>query len=211
MGCYNSDEMLSPRQALVCAAVAGWRSDEASDWSSPNREDDILAWASSYGVPEDAELTQAFATLVKEGLFRRVLYSIFAQPVYHCSYDGAFLDELPENIGEWIPSATIPQLKAFWTERVEWLTERYGSAWLYWGFCTGQGSQSGSSPDIGPCLGTGCGCFELGDPDCVWELPFADIQRTGWLSTDFLQESPPNQKKIDRALTYWKSRLQKSA
>ncbi|HUQ92783.1 MAG TPA: hypothetical protein VM120_13970 [Bryobacteraceae bacterium] len=105
---------LSARQSLVCAALTGWRGDGPCPWQSPMAKGDIIAWAASYLGGEEG-LAAAFADLAREGLFHQVLYSVFAAPVYYCSYDGRFVDELPGNIAVWITGATISDLKDFWS------------------------------------------------------------------------------------------------
>jgi len=92
---------LSPRQALICAAVTGWRGDDPNPWHCPMPAEAIIAWGASYLRREDG-LDAAFADLSGEGLFQQVLYPIFAVPVYYCNYDSRFLDELPTSINDWI-------------------------------------------------------------------------------------------------------------
>lgn len=180
---------LSARQAIICAALTGSKGDAPNPWSSPTPEDTIIAWAASYRANENG-LADAFAALVGEGLFFRVLYPIFAVPVYFCSYAIDFLDELPANIDELIAgSESIAVLKARWKDEFEENTNEYGPAWMCWGVCHGQGDVNGNSGiDVtdGPCLGPTCYWFTSEDASCEWDLPFANVERTGWPDTTFL-------------------------
>jgi hypothetical protein len=168
-------------------------------------EGDIIAWAASYLGGEEG-LAAAFADLAREGLFHRVLYSIFAVPVYYCSYDERFVDELPANIGAWITGATIFDLKAFWSAEFDENGDAFAGTWIYWGLCAGQGSQSGGSP-TGPCRGPGCAWFIDGSQECNWGLQFADVPRTGWPDTSFLAASTKNvadEDRIEQSLAAWR-------
>ncbi len=199
--------ILSARQALVCAALTGWRGDDPNAWQCPMPERDILAWAGSYLGNEEG-LVAAHADLVSEGLFHQVLYPIFRVPVYYCSYDERFLEELPTNIEAWIKGASIPQLKEFWNDEFAKNSDEFAEAWIYWGLCTGQGSQSSSSR-TGPCLGPGCSWFIDGKAHCNWNLDFADVARTGWPDTTFLSaiaDEVPDEGTITRSLTQWRNR-----
>lgn len=197
----------SARQALICAAVTGWRGDAFSPWQSPMPEADIVAWGASYLRTEDG-LPEAFAALVREGLFRRVLYPIFGVPVYYCSYEEWFLDELPTPVEEVMAGGnSITDLKDLWSGQVEENDAEYGTAWRYWGVCAGQGSQSGGS-GWGPCLGPGCYWFIDGKPKCNWELPFIEAPRTGFPDTRFLHalQPIPDEDTVNNALKIWRER-----
>jgi len=170
-------------------------------------EQDILAWAASHAGSDDG-LAEAFATLAREGLFHRVLYPVFAVPAYYCSYDDRFLDELPENIGDWIPGTTIPTLKESWEAEFLESSDEFAETWIYWGLCNGQGSQSGSSGQ-GPCLGPSCSWFTDGNERCNWGLPFADVPRDGWPNMRFLHilaDERLSEESLTQALRAWRVR-----
>jgi hypothetical protein len=181
---------LSARQALICAALTGWKGDGVSPWPCPQTEDTIVAWAASYLGSKNGP-QEVFAVLVEEGLFFRVLYPIFAVPVYYCSYAVEFLDQLPETAGEIIAGAnSIDDLIGFWEAEFNENNEEYGPAWTCWGLCAGQGGE-GDGATIGPCLGPGCYWFTDDKAKCQWELHFADVARTGWPNTVFLSGPGP--------------------
>ena len=168
---------------------------------------DIIAWAASYLGGEEG-LAAAFADLTSQGLFHQVLYPIFNVPVYYCSYDERFLEELPLNIDAWIKGASLSDLKDFWSAEFDKNGDEFAETWIYWGLCAGQGSQSSSSP-TGPCLGPGCSWFIDGSSQCNWELRFADVPRTGWPDTEFLSaivDKIPEDGTITRALAEWQKR-----
>jgi hypothetical protein len=199
---------LSARQALICAALTGWKGDQPCPWQSPASEETITAWAASYGSTTH-ELSAAFRALVEEGLFFRVLYPIFAVPVYYCCYAAECIDELPANVDDLITGAeSIATLKAFWQTAADENNKEYGPGWMCWGLCDGQGSQTGSSP-TGACVGPGCVWFADGSAACHWELPFADIARTGWPDTRFL--SQPTQQADVIATSQCMAALQQAA
>jgi len=190
---------------MICAALTGWRGDDPSPWQCPMPAETIVAWGASYLRREDG-LDAAFADLSRQGLFHQVLYPIFAAPVYYCSYDSVFVDELPTTIGDWIAGVTISELKEFWDAEFDENGDEFGATWIYWGLCAGQGSQSGSAGN-GPCLGPGCCCFTGDKDECHWELPFADVPRTGWPDMRFLHflaDDRLSEERLAQTLRAWR-------
>lgn len=172
---------LSPRQALICAALAGGAGNPPSSWHCPVSRDTILAWANSYLPSGDAtQLDAAFELLVRDKLFKRVCYPIFAKPQYYCAYWSDFIDELPANIDEYVAPqepGTVSDhssLKNLWDYLFEKFSEESGVAWMYWGLCAGQGSEGPSDAPWGPCLGPSCCCFEAGELSCNHEIEFVE-------------------------------------
>ena len=175
--------MLSPRQALVSVALTGWSIEEPAPWLCPLPEADIIALGASHLDEEDG-LTDAFASLAREGLFLRLRYPVFAVPAFYCSYEERFLDELP--IGFALGGLDIAALKELWCQTRTDNNERFGRAWTYWGLCLGQGSRGNCS--FGVCLGPRCCCFIDEAEKCRWDLPFAGVKRIGWPDTSMLEE-----------------------
>jgi len=176
---YDADIVLSPRQALIAAAITGWRGDGPSSWSSPQPKDDILAWARSYRPDAAAvELMDAFHKLTEEGCWTAVRYPIFAAEQYYCHYWSDFIQELPEPVAAYIAAdagteaLTRSWLIAFWDDLFDRFAEMYGGAWIFWGLCAGQGSQGPSDAPWGPCLGPSCGWFQDGHAECNWGIRF---------------------------------------
>jgi hypothetical protein len=169
---------LTPRQALICAAVTGWNGDEPCSWYCPVNARDIEAWGRSY-LPAMRDAEHEFQRLVKDGLFLQICYPIFKHLNYACWYESAFLRELPE--GWTFPGwqegerLSIQDVSAFWDEQQAKSTAQYGSAFVWWGMCAGQGSQSGGSA-WGPCLGPSCCWYTDGkDAKCQHDLEFVRL------------------------------------
>ena len=160
---YGSEESqfgLSPRQALLSAALSGWRGDTPCSWISPATRDTIIAWGEShYGGPT-AHLERAFTALELEGLFFEVHPTTFFPPAYYCCLDSDFIEELPDVVGE----------HELWDGLVEEYDEEHGFTWRRTGICAGQGSQGPS--DWGPCLGPSCVWFQEGNESCNHDLSF---------------------------------------
>ena len=173
----NGSSHLTPRQALICAAVTGWEGDAPSSWHWPMAPADLADWGRSY-LPElsGSEAESHFQLLVEHGLFMRTCYPTFKRSYFACSYDSAFLRELPE--GWTFPGwqkgerQAIQDVSAFWNELRGEATAQYGDAFIWWGICAGQGSQSGSS-GWGPCLGPSCCWYTDGKhAKCHHDLEF---------------------------------------
>jgi hypothetical protein len=154
------------REALIMAAVCGWKGDDQSAWQSPIDLDTILDWAQSHmdSVVEIKELESEFRLLEKQGLFFLVHPDVFIEPVYYCSYDELFLSET-------FPDSQ-PDPFAIWMEWKEEYDEDYGQIWRQSGLCLGQGSQ-GYSTRSGPCLGKECTWYKDNKPGCNWGLEFS--------------------------------------
>ena len=159
----NGLTQLTPRQALICAAVTGWDGDEPCSWPWPVPASDIAAWGRSH-LPRmsEVEAEEAFQLLVQDGLFLRICYPIFKRSYFACWYESAFLRELPEHwtfpgwqSGEHL---SIQDVSNFWDDLQSKTTDQYGAAFVWWGICAGQGSQSGDS-GWGPCLGPSCSWY----------------------------------------------------
>ena len=177
----------SARRSLICAAAVGWKGDEISPWPCPQSEETLLAWAKSFGkeLSQDA-LEWAFQELVDENLFRRVLYPVFTIPVFYCSFETSFLDELSARETLDALKTTKEEMRAFWNE----LVDRYmafGPAWVYWGLCHGQGSEGPSDSPYGPCLGPSCSSCRRSRGKCNWELPLVAEGHWDWPDLSFLQ------------------------
>ena len=187
----TGETQLTPRQALICAAVTGWNGDEPSSWPWPVSADNMVAFARSY-QPEVRDMNADFQRLAEEGLFLRVCYPIFKRAYYACWYDSTFLHELPKGMtfpgwqtGERL---SIKYVSAFWDELQAKSTDRYGAAFVWWGMCAGQGSQSGSSA-WGPCLGPSCCCYTDGKYDeCHHGLEFVRMPDLGFPDMHFLED-----------------------
>ncbi len=178
---------LSARHAVICAAVSGWHTDSPCSWLSPTSAQTVVEWAHSY--PTDAStavLAEAFVNLARDGLFYRVLYPVFREPQYICSYEGSFLNELPADIGDYISDASPGSMRSLWEDVREEHNASHGIAWHWWGLCAAQGSQGPSGSPIGPCLGPSCCWFQDGSSGCNWQIEFADVPRDGWPDMSFL-------------------------
>ena len=164
-GAKESKYGKTPRQALILAALSGWRGDEPCSWISPVTREDLIAWGEShYGGPS-AHLERAFTALELAGLFFEVHPSTFSPAVYYCCFDPDFLQELPDS----------DQYQDLWESFVDDYDAEYGDAWRHAGLCAGQGSQGPSDSRWGPCLGSSCCWYQDGDKSCNHELSF---QRT---------------------------------
>lgn len=180
------DIVLTARQALIAAAVTGWCGDGFCSWSSPVERETLLAWGGSYqhGLSASA-LEQALDELACEGLFYKILYPIFEQPCYYCSYDSMFLEELPDPIADYINTTKqgfelsgLSDLIGQWNYMKGKFIGEWGLAARFWGLCLGQGSQGPSDGGFAPCLGPSCCCFESGEEQCNWELQFDRSHKT---------------------------------
>ena len=90
---------MTARQALICAAVTGWKGDLPSSWPCPQNAETILAWGKSYlPTASDEDLASAFQDLQEEGLFYLILYPVFEKRYYYCSLSIRFLEELQEEL-----------------------------------------------------------------------------------------------------------------
>ena len=100
----NESTTVTPRQALIYAALVGWKGDEPSPWFCPVAIDDILAWAKSHFQGTKESLITAFKELETEGLFFEIHKGVFDPPCYFCSYKTHFLNEISDgkaNIDYW--------------------------------------------------------------------------------------------------------------
>lgn len=157
-GTKESENGTTPRQALVLAALSGWRGDDPCSWISPVTREDLIAWGEShYGGPS-AHLELAFTALELEGLFFEVHPAIFDPAVYYCCFDPDFLQELPD----------ASQYHELWESFSDEYDEEDGITWRRTGLCAGQGSQG----PWGPCLGSSCCCFWDGKESCNHGLAF---------------------------------------
>jgi hypothetical protein len=149
----NRDEpaIVTPRQALIYAALVGWHGDEPCPWISPISIEDILAWAKSHFHGTIDSLIPSFKELEVEGLFFEIHKGLFDPACYFCSYKTDFLIEIPD--GE--------DYTDYWDGFSEDYDEQYGfKTWRTLGLCAGQGSQGPSDTPWGPCLGSSCCWFE---------------------------------------------------
>lgn len=161
-GAEESKYGTTPRQALILAALSGWRGDDPSSWISPTTREDLIAWGEShYGGPS-AHLERAFTALELEGLFFEVHPSTFFPVAYYCSFDPDFLQELPDS----------DQYQDLWESFVDEYDQEHGAAWRHAGLCAGQGSQGPSDSRWGPCLGLSCCWYQDGNETCNHELSF---------------------------------------
>jgi len=159
-GTKESKYGTTPRQALVLAALSGWRGDSPCSWISPTTREDLIAWGEShYGGPP-AHLEIAFTALELEGLFFEIHPAIFYPAVYYCCFDPDFLQELPDS----------SQYHELWESFVDEYDDEHGLTWRYTGLCAGQGSQGSSC--WGPCLGSSCSWFRDGNGSCNHDLIF---------------------------------------
>lgn len=160
---------ITPRQAMILAALVGWAGDRPCSWQSPVDGDDLLTWGLSHYVgykkallgERKEDLVPALRALEIEGLFFQVQHRLFQNPVYYCSYDIGFLNEIFDGAKH----------VSFWAHLANDNDQEYGRTWRATGVCAGQGSQSGDSR-WGPCLGTSCSWFEAGSDHCNWSLNF---------------------------------------
>jgi len=153
---------VTPRQALIYAALVGWNGDEPSPWISPISIEDIFAWANSHLHGTVDSLIPAFEKLEAEGLFFEIHKGLFDPSCYFCSYRTDFLKEIPD--GE--------DYTDCWGGFSEDYDERYGfKTWRALGLCAGQGSQGPSDASWGPCLGSSC-CWFKDSSECNHGLEF---------------------------------------
>ena len=194
----NTTPILSARQALICACVSGWAGDEPSSWSSPATETTIKTWAKSHSPTiTDAALSAAFSELLLERLIMLVWHPIFADPVYYCSFETSFLEELPGSICVGGAQYNKPYIGAIWEDFQERHFEEHGVTWFLWGLCAAQGSHGPSDSPWGPCLGCSCVCFMKGDAECNFGLKFANIERTGWPDMRYLHHINANEQSLE--------------
>lgn len=159
----SQTKSITPRQALISAALCGWKGDEPSTWISPVVAEDILGWAKSYLPGPNKFLASAFENLVTEGLFFEIHHGVFDPPCYYCSFVADFLKEIP----------TGPDFIDFWEDIVDKYNKEYGlSIWHRLGVCAGQGSQGPSGEGWGSCLGASCCSFLDGSEHCTHDLNF---------------------------------------
>jgi hypothetical protein len=155
---------ITPRQALIYAALAGWRGDEPNPWFCPVAIDDLLAWAASYRPHPIDSLSQVLDELVLEGLFFEVHRGLFSPPCYYCSYAVKFLRDIPDGL----------EHVEYWQGLMDRYDEEHGpDIWRRLGLCAGQGSQGPSDAPWGPCRGTACCWFVNGNERCNHSLRFA--------------------------------------
>lgn len=155
---------VTPRQALVYAALCGWYGDDPGPWISPVAVDDILAWAKSHYRGPVEDLAPVFEDLVTEGLFFEVCHGLFDPPCYYCKFDSRFLHGLPDGSEHTLA----------WDSYVDDYDDEHGSkTWKRLGLCAGQGSQGPSDAPWGPRLGASCCWFEDGSKHCRHQLAFA--------------------------------------
>lgn len=162
--CEAQSEQITPRQALIYAALTGWKGDEPNPWFCPVAINDLLAWAGSHRPDSVGSLPQAFEELVREGLFFEIHRGLFDPPCYYCSFQSRFLEELPDG----------QEHVDYWEGLVDDYDDRYGlKTWRRLGLCAGQGSEGPSGSPWGPCLGASCCWFVDGDERCHHDLHFA--------------------------------------
>ena len=158
----NKDERteVPSRQALIYAALVGWRCDEPCPWISPISIEDILAWAKSHFHGTMDSLIPAFKELEVEGLFFEIHKGFFNPACYFCSYKTDFLKGISD--GE--------EHIDYWNDFSMDYDESHGmKGWRKQGICAGQGSLGPS--DWGPCLGSSCCWFE-DSSKCKHDLKF---------------------------------------
>lgn len=164
IGAGASNQDLTPRQAMIAAAMAGRLGDDFSSWNSPMDRSSLLDWAESHYQGPQEHLEVALRALLAEGLFFEVHPGVFAEPCYFCSYEPSFLEELPGG----------DQHAEAW-EKFRRVNSKHHPDWVSVGLCHGHGSESSGS-DIGCCLGTSCCCFAgYGDKSCTHELAFNPV------------------------------------
>ena len=168
---------LTARQALIAAALTGWKGDGPIRWYSPVHKEDIVGWGQSYAphIPISG-FDEDFEKLTTEGCWNSVEYPIFAEEAYYCQYQSQFIQELPDPVNAYIaanPNEPISKsgLTEFWEDLFDFFSEESGAAWIYWGVCPGQGSQYSGAPE-GACLGPSCCWFKDGKLECNWGLRF---------------------------------------
>jgi hypothetical protein len=175
----HSVSPLTPRQAVICAAITGWRGDMPSPWSWPVAAEDIIAWAQSHEQSQNkASLSRGLKQLVSEGLFLPICYPVFIKPYYSCGYVSSFLKELPAEMQfpGWDGDKSIADIEEFWEGLQEKLIMQYGPTPVWWGVCAGQGSEGPSDIPSGPCLGPSCCCYSNKNRDsCHHGLEFVHI------------------------------------
>ena len=156
----------NPRQALIMAALCGWKGDDPCGWQSPVDEGTIISWAESHcdaGL-DKVNFYSELSKLVSEGLFFKIHPNTFETPVYYCSYDTIFLTEIFNQDNE-------PDPFELWKDCPADYDRQFSVKWRRHGVCFGGGSQSGSNPpDV--CKGIKCDWYEDGKPACNWELKF---------------------------------------
>lgn len=182
----NSTIDLTPRQALISAAVTGRKGDGPSSWHCPLDKKTILEMAASYSPAVSVgDFDRTFTELVSEGLCHMVLYPVFEQPQFYCGYWSDFLKELPEPLADYIsPSVdnvpvTKPSVAVLWDHLFEKFSAECGIGWMYWGLCLGQGSEGGTHK-MGPCLGPSCYWFQRGSDACHHGLRFIHSSRDSY-------------------------------
>ena len=170
---------LTARQALIAAAVADPSDEVLCPWPSPIAKSDLLAYARWYQPNlEAADLDRALDALISEGCFHAVRYPIFQETILFCAYWSEFLKELPDPVSAYICAhskeapVTREELTNFWESTFAEYSDQWGASWVYWGMCTGQGSQGPSGAPIAPCLGPSCCWYEDGKSECNWGLKF---------------------------------------
>jgi hypothetical protein len=163
IGPSASGRNLTPRQAVIWAALVGWYGDELTSWHSPITEDTLLAWAESHYMGPQKHLQVAFLGLLAQGLFFEIHPGVFAEPCYFCSYEEEFLNETPD---------ARPHARS-WTKWRRY-HDQHCRGWQELGLCVGQGSQGGGSDaEIGICLGSSCCCFARdASEECTQELEY---------------------------------------
>ncbi len=163
IGSKASGRNITPRQALIGAALGGWYGDEPSSWNSPIPRSDLLGFAESYYQGPQEHLEVALRALLAERLFFEVHPGVFAEPCYFCSYDPEFLSELPG----------AEQHANMWSEWRDY-HDCHSRGWWHAGLCWGQGREGGVSPDeVGVCLGSSCCCFvDYANERCSHDLRY---------------------------------------
>ena len=187
---------LTPRQALIAAAVTGYKGEGPSSWPSPVPRSVIIDYARSYS-PElsDAEFQEAFDQLTSEKCWTAIEYHrVFAEPYYYCHYWSEFLKELPDPLSDFMDpgmegSVTKSSLRDLWDYLFEKFSDESGAAWLYWGLCAGQGSEGPSDSPWGPCLGPSCCWHKEGEPSCHWQLEFSRSSNVSFPDMSILRAS----------------------
>lgn len=176
---------MTSREALICAAVSGWYGDGICPWYSPQISETILHWAKSSARELDSEdLYDAFKELVDDGLFTKVNYPIFAHPVYFCSYEEKFLEELENVANEVDLKFTLLEASILWESLAYDYDSDHGPLWRTWGMCFGQGYRR----TYGPCLGPSCEYFKSGETTCKWGLDFRSVQGQELSDMSFLED-----------------------
>lgn len=101
-GAKKAQEMTA-RQGLIYAALVGWCGDDPSDWQSPVDRESLVAWGRSHCGNPEPEIEIALDKLIAEGLFKeaQILFEYYPDadeegPGLDCTYDSAFLSEIPD-------------------------------------------------------------------------------------------------------------------